>query len=142
MHTIYTGPINAFFDFCYGRLPYRSLRFEHEHYRDTACTQPVGTVNCPNDHSYTRVTEFKHITGQVHPGTSVMREYPCVEGEPYYPVPRPQNEMLYQRYKELAESTPAVSFVGRLAQYRYYNMDQVVAAALTSARKHPDTMTD
>ena len=96
----------------------------------SAGSQPTGTVNYPNDHAYTRITEFKYLTGETAPGTSIVREYPMAEGDPFYPIPRPENEALYQRYKALAEQTPEVSFVGRLAQYRYYNMDQVVGAAL------------
>jgi UDP-galactopyranose mutase len=133
-HVVYTGPIDAYFDYCFGRLPYRSLRFEHEHLADTAKFQPVGTVNYPNDHAYTRITEFKHLTGQQHAGTSIVREYPQAEGEPYYPVPRAENEALFKRYEDLAMREPGVTFVGRLAQYRYYNMDQVVGAALASSR--------
>lgn len=133
IHTVYTGPIDSYFGHRYGRLPYRSLYFEHEHLANTPHYQPVGTVNYPNRHRYTRITEFKHATGQVHPGTSIVREYPEAEGDPYYPVPRPENETLYQRYKALAKCEENVTFVGRLAQYRYYNMDQVVAAALKVA---------
>lgn len=129
-HTIYTGPIDAFFDYCYGRLPYRSLRFEHQHLAGVARYQPVGTVNYPNEHDFTRITEFKHLTGQRHEGTSIVREYPQAEGEPYYPIPRPENEELFKRYEMLAKERPDATFVGRLAQYRYYNMDQVVGAAL------------
>lgn len=127
---IFTGPIDAYFDYCFGRLPYRSLRFEHEHLAGTTRYQPVGTVNYPNDYDYTRITEFKHLTGQSHSGTSIVREYPGSTGEPYYPVPRPENQALYQRYAKLAEQEDHVVFVGRLAEYRYYNMDQVVARAL------------
>ena len=134
-HTIYSGPIDAFFDYRFGRLPYRSLRFEHEHLSDTACYQSVGTVNYPNDHLYTRITEFKHLTGQQHPGTSIVREYAQSEGDPYYPVPRPQNEALFKRYEALAHERANVTFVGRLAQYRYYNMDQCVGAALKAAEE-------
>ena len=132
---IYTGPIDTFFNYCYGPLPYRSLRFEHLHLGKTPRYQPVAVVNYPNEHDYTRVTEFKHLTGQSHPGTSIVREYPQAEGDPYYPIPRPENEALYQRYKALAASESDVFFVGRLAQYRYYNMDQVVAAALKTAER-------
>jgi UDP-galactopyranose mutase len=134
-HTVYTGPIDAWFDGRFGPLPYRSLQFRHEHLPTIDRFQPVGTVNYPNEHEYTRITEFKHLTGQAHSGTSIVREYPCAEGDPYYPIPRPENERLYQRYKELAELLADVTFVGRLAQYRYYNMDQVVAAALTAVEK-------
>ena len=129
-YTVYTGPIDAYFDYCYGKLPYRSLHFEHEHLAGVSRYQQVGTVNYPNQHAYTRITEFKHLTAQQHAGTSIVREYPRAEGDPYYPIPRPDNEQLYQRYKALADAEPNTIFVGRLAQYRYYNMDQVVAAAL------------
>ncbi|WP_223877957.1 UDP-galactopyranose mutase [Luteimonas sp. MC1825] len=132
-HVVYTGPIDAYFDHCYGRLPYRSLRFEHQHLAATARYQAVGTVNYPNDHAYTRITEFRHITGQEHAGTSIVREYPQDEGEPYYPVPRPENERLFKRYEALARNEAGTTFVGRLAQYRYYNMDQCVGAALKAA---------
>jgi len=129
-HTVYTGPIDVFYDHRFGHLPYRSLHFEHAHLPDTRQFQEVGTVNYPNDHEYTRITEFKHLTGQVCDGTSIVREYPRADGEPYYPIPRPENEALFKRYQELANREEGVSFVGRLAQYRYYNMDQVVGAAL------------
>ena len=132
-HVVYTGPIDAYFDYCLGPLPYRSLRFEHEHFADTSFYQSVGTVNYPNDFAFTRVTEFKHLTGQVHTGTSIVREYPQSAGDPYYPVPCPESEALYKRYASLAARESGVTFVGRLAQYRYYNMDQVVAAALKTA---------
>ncbi|HET7175338.1 MAG TPA: UDP-galactopyranose mutase [Gammaproteobacteria bacterium] len=134
-HVIYTGPIDAYFDYCYGRLPYRSLRFEHEHLADTRQFQETGTVNYPNDHAFTRITEFKHLTGQEHAGTSIVREYPQAEGDPYYPIPRTENEALFKRYEALSEKEPGVTFVGRLAQYRYYNMDQVVGAALAAAKQ-------
>ena len=129
-HVIYTGPIDAYFNFRFGKLPYRSLRFAHEHLPDIERYQNVGTVNFPNDHAYTRITEFKHLTGQSHPGTSIVTEYPESEGDPYYPIPRPENEELFKRYDTEARRAEGVSFVGRLAQYRYYNMDQVVGAAL------------
>ncbi|MBZ5711661.1 UDP-galactopyranose mutase [Nannocystis pusilla] len=127
---IYTGPVDEFFDHRHGKLPYRSLRFHHETY-DQAVYQPAPVVNYPNQHLYTRVTEFKYLTGQEHAKTSVVYEYPCDDGDPYYPVPRPENAELYRRYKALADATPGVHFTGRLATYRYYNMDQVVAQALT-----------
>lgn len=130
---VYTGPIDGYFDHCLGRLPYRSLRFETEHHANCPQFQPVGTVNYPNDHAYTRITEFKHLTGQSHTGTSIVREYPQAEGDPYYPVPRAENEALFKRYQALAAAEPDTCFVGRLAQYRYYNMDQVVGAALKVA---------
>lgn len=132
-HVIYTGPIDAYFDHCHGPLPYRSLRFEHQHLPEVSQFQTVGTVNYPNDHDYTRITEFKHLSGETHAGTSIVREYPEAEGDPYYPIPRPENEALFKRYAALADQQTGVTFVGRLAQYRYYNMDQIVAAALKAA---------
>lgn len=130
VHTVYSGPVDEFFGHRLGKLPYRSLRFEHLHLADVEQLQPVGTVNYPNDHAYTRITEFKHLTGEQHRGTSIVRELPQAEGDPYYPIPAAANEALYQRYRELAEQAVNTTFIGRLAQYRYYNMDQVVAAAL------------
>jgi UDP-galactopyranose mutase len=127
---IYTGPVDGFFDYRYGKLPYRSLEFKHETLNE-AVHQPQAVINYPNEHLYTRVTEFKYLTGQEHPKTSVVYEYPKAEGDPYYPVPRPENAELYKQYKALADATPDVHFVGRLATYKYYNMDQVVAQALT-----------
>ena len=136
--TVYTGPIDAYFGHRYGKLPYRSLRFEHEHLAGCEQYQPVGTVNYPNDQDYTRITEFKHLSGQQHAGSSIVREYPTADGDPYYPIPRPENEALYKRYAALADAEPAVEFIGRLAQYRYYNMDQVVASALAMTQKLTD----
>lgn len=128
-HLIYTGPVDAFFDYRYGMLPYRSLRFQHETH-DTPVYQSAPVINYPNEYAYTRVTEFKYLTGQEHPKSSIVYEYPEEEGDPYYPVPCPENAALYRRYKALADATPEVTFVGRLATYKYYNMDQVVAQAL------------
>ncbi|HYO13865.1 MAG TPA: UDP-galactopyranose mutase [Thermoanaerobaculia bacterium] len=127
---IYTGPVDEYFDYRFGKLPYRSLKFEHETVNQEQ-VQPVAVVNYPNEHLYTRVTEFKHLTGQEHLKSSVVYEYPQSEGDPYYPVPRPENAELYKKYEALAEETPDVTFVGRLATYKYYNMDQVVAQALS-----------
>lgn len=129
-HTIYTGPIDKYFGLCHGPLPYRSLRFEHKHHANFESKQSVGTVNYPNDYEYTRITEMKKLTGQKHPGTSLITEYPSAEGDPYYPIPRKENQELYKKYVEMAEREKQVSFTGRLAEYKYYNMDQVVASAL------------
>jgi UDP-galactopyranose mutase len=128
---IYSGPIDEYFDFRYGTLPYRSLEFRFETH-DMPEYQPVPVVNYPNDYAYTRITEFKYLTGQEHAKTTIVYEHPTAEGDPYYPVPRPENAQLYKRYKTLADSTPHTHFVGRLATYKYYNMDQVVAQALAT----------
>ena len=130
-HLIYTGPIDEFFDYRFGPLEYRSLKFEFKTF-DRARLLPVAVVNYPNEHAYTRVTEFKHLTGQAHPKTSVVYEYPQADGDPYYPVPSPETAALYRKYKELADGTRGVHFVGRLATYKYYNMDQVVGQALAT----------
>ncbi len=136
---IYTGPIDEFFGFSFGKLPYRSLDFELET-REVEWAQPVAVVNHPNDYLYTRVTEFKHLTGQVHPKTTLVYEYPRAEGDPYYPVPRPENAEIYKRYKALADATDGVRFVGRLATYKYYNMDQVTAQALAVFNRFKDSL--
>jgi UDP-galactopyranose mutase len=127
---IYTGPVDEFFDCRYGKLPYRSLEFRHETI-ERPIYQPAPVVNYPNEQAYTRITEFKYLTGQEHPKTGIVYEYPRAEGDAYYPVPRPENQELYKQYQALAEATPGVHFVGRLATYKYYNQDQVVAQALT-----------
>lgn len=126
---VYTGPVDEFFDFQFGKLPYRCLEFKHETL-NRAQYQPVAVVNYPNDYEFTRVTEFKHLTGQEHPKTSIVYEYSRAAGDPYYPIPRRENAQIYQQYQALAEET-GVHFVGRLATYKYYNMDQVAAQALT-----------
>ena len=132
---VYTGPIDEYFGHRYGRLPYRSLRFEHRTL-PVAWHQQVAVVNYPDEAvPYTRVTEYKHLTGQDAPVTSVTFEYPAAEGDPYYPIPRPENQALFKRYEALALAEPDVVFVGRLATYRYYNMDQVVGQALATYRK-------
>ncbi len=133
-HMIYTGPIDNFFNYCYGPLPYRSLNFKFETI-EAEFYQPTGTVNYPNEHAYTRITDFKYLTGQKHHKTTVVYEYPVAEGDPYYPVPRPENAEIYKKYQQLASSMTNTFFVGRLATYKYYNMDQVVAQALTLFKK-------
>lgn len=129
-HLIYCGPIDEYYEFRFGHLPYRSLRFQHETVQQ-AEYQPVAVVNFPDQSvPYTRITEYKHLTGQTHPLTSISYEFPCDDGDPYYPVPRPENAELYKRYKALADETANVTFLGRLGTYKYYNMDQVVGQAL------------
>ena len=127
---IYTGPIDYFFDYCYGKLPYRSLDFKFETF-DADLVQPTGTINYPNEHLYTRTTEFKYLTGQKHHKTTVVYEYPKAEGDPYYPIPRKENTDLYKRYQVRSQGLKNIYFTGRLASYKYYNMDQVVAQSLS-----------
>jgi UDP-galactopyranose mutase len=131
---IYTGPVDEYFEYRHGPLPYRCLEFKHETHQKTVF-QPAPVVNYPNENPYTRITEFKYLTGQEHPLTSIVYEFPRAEGDPYYPIPRPDNAALYKKYAALAAETPDVHFVGRLATYRYYNMDQVVGQALTTFKK-------
>jgi UDP-galactopyranose mutase len=128
---IFTGPIDEFFEFKLGKLPYRSLRFEHRHINQE-WFQPVATINYPQDQDYTRITEYKHLTGQKHPQTSITYEYPSATGDPYYPIPREENMKLLHGYEQMARVFPNVWFCGRLATYRYYNMDQVVGQALST----------
>jgi UDP-galactopyranose mutase len=131
---IYTGPIDEYFDHRFGALPYRSLRFEHLTV-DEERHQPVAVVNYPQAEPYTRITEYKHLTGQVHPKTSITYEFPAATGEPYYPVPCEASAALFRRYEKLARSLADVWFVGRLATYRYYNMDQIVGQALATFKR-------
>jgi UDP-galactopyranose mutase len=132
---IFTGPIDEFFNHRFGRLPYRSLSFRHETL-DQEWFQPVGTVNYPDESiPYTRISEYKHLTGQRSARTTITYEFPKDSGDPYYPVPKPENQALFKRYEALALATPDVDFVGRLATYRYYNMDQVVGQALSKFRR-------
>ena len=144
---VYTGPIDEFYDFRFGRLPYRSLRFEHQSYEGAELAarapvsgkpgfwQPVVQINYPGSEPYTRTVEIKHVTGQDCPNTTVVREYPADQGDPFYPLPTPDSRKLYHRYRALADREPNTSFIGRLATYRYYNMDQVVAMALAEYRR-------
>lgn len=136
---IFTGPVDEFFDWKLGKLPYRSLRFEHRTV-DVEQFQPVAVVNYPQTEDYTRITEYKHLTGQTAPRTSLTYEYPTDVGDPYYPVPRAENEALYKRYEALAKARDDVWFVGRLATYRYYNMDQVVGQALATFKRIQESL--
>jgi UDP-galactopyranose mutase len=134
-HIVYTGPIDEYFDFRFGKLPYRSLRFDHQTL-DQEQFQEVAVVNYPCEEvPFTRISEYKHLTGQQSPVTTVTYEYPSAEGDPYYPIPRPENQELFKRYEALADATDDVTFVGRLATYRYYNMDQIVGQALATFRR-------
>ncbi|WP_194973919.1 UDP-galactopyranose mutase [Aquiflexum lacus] len=131
---IYSGPIDAYFDYCFGKLPYRSIDFKSQTI-DSENYQAVGTVNYPMSQAYTRITEFKHLTGQKHDKTSIVYEYPTADGDPYYPIPRKENTEIYNQYKTLADSEPNTFFTGRLGTYKYYNMDQVVAQSLALFKK-------
>lgn len=131
---IYTGPIDAYFDFQYGKLPYRSINFDFQTLQQENY-QAVGTVNYPTSQLYTRITEFKHLTGQKSDATTIVFEYPTAEGDPYYPIPRKENQELYNKYRDLAAELPDVYFTGRLGTYKYYNMDQVVAQSLALYKK-------
>lgn len=135
---IYTGKIDELFNYQYGELPYRSLRFEYDTY-DQQYKQLVGQLNSPNSYDYTRITEFKHLTGQKHPKTTLAREYPqsYVHGEniPYYPIIKEENQKKYKEYKKLADQLERVHLVGRLAEYKYYDMDAVIATALKLYKK-------
>jgi UDP-galactopyranose mutase len=134
-HLIYTGPIDEYFDHRFGKLPYRSLKFDHQTLEQDRF-QETGTVNYPApDVPYTRISEYKHLTGQQHPLTTITYEFPSAEGDPYYPIPRAENQELFKRYEALADDTDDVTFVGRLATYRYYNMDQIVGQALATFRR-------
>ena len=130
---IFTGPVDEYFDHCYGKLPYRSIDFKFETL-DRETFQRTGTINYPNDYDFTRITEFKYLTGQEHKKTTVVYEYPTSDGDPYYPIPRPENNELYKKYQQLALNSDTI-FAGRLATYKYYNMDQVVAQSLSIFKK-------
>jgi len=134
-HLVFTGPIDEYFGYRFGKLPYRSLHFRHETV-DQEWYQPVAVVNYPSEEvPYTRITEYKHLTGQQAAKTSLTWEYPAPAGDPYYPIPREENQALFKRYEALAIAQTDVTFVGRLATYRYYNMDQVVGQALATYRR-------
>jgi UDP-galactopyranose mutase len=137
-HLVYTGPIDGYFDFEYGPLPYRSLEFElfNEATPGGHLVQPTATINFPNeDVPWTRVTEYRHLTGQLHDSSTLAVEYPRTEGDPFYPIPSDDTRRLYKRYEARAAGLAEVTFVGRLARYQYLNMDQVVAQALAAFTK-------
>ncbi len=137
--TLYTGPLDAWFGQDEGALPYRSLRFVEET-RPAFGAQPCGTVNFPNDHAYTRTTEMGWLTGETAGATTLVSEYPQDyrpgENEPFYPVPTAAAETLADRYRRRAEALAGQTwFAGRLADYRYYNMDQAAARAMALVEK-------
>jgi UDP-galactopyranose mutase len=149
-HLVYTGPIDEYFEYAHGHLPYRSLRFELKSYTEEQLKdresisgkkgfwQPAMQVNYPNEEDFTRIVEIKHATGQACANTTIVKEYPedySLGKEQYYPVPANDSDEIYQKYKVMADMEKNVSFIGRLATYRYYNMDQVVGMALKEAEK-------
>lgn len=126
---IYTGPTDEFYQYKYGKLSYRSIRFKFETF-DREDYQEAPVVNYPNDYDFTRITEFKKLTWQEHKKTTICKEFPCSEGEPYYPFPTKECKAQYALYEEEMKKEKDVIFIGRLAEYRYYNMDAVVRRAL------------
>lgn len=134
-YIIYTGPIDKYFNNTYGKLNYRSIHFEHRKLGNNKFFQKVGTVNYPNDFAYTRITEFKHLTGQKSEKTSIVYEFPTRDGDPYYPVINNKNITINKKYNQLKEKQNNTFFIGRLAQYKYLNMDQVVREALDISKK-------
>lgn len=136
MQTVWTGPIDQYFDYCFGPLPYRSLTFHHQTYPGRELRQPCPQINYPALwQPFTRTIEWRHITGQDCDATTITTEFPSGEGEPYYPVPSPDARALYKRYEDLARKEPNVLFLGRLATYQYLNMDQVVGQAMAAFRR-------
>ncbi len=133
-YIVYTGPIDEYFNYKYGILQYRSLKFKHLYFQRDQF-QPVAVVNYPGKQKYTRITEYKHITGQKVSGTSICIEYPECTGEPYYPVPIPQQKMIYDLYAKLAETLGNITFTGRLGSYKYINIDQAIMRALKCVEK-------
>ncbi|MCL2567386.1 MAG: UDP-galactopyranose mutase [Alphaproteobacteria bacterium] len=131
---VYTGKLDEFFDYKHGKLPYRSLRFELESFEKEQY-QIAPVINYPNDYDFTRITEYKYLTGQASDNTTISREYPQEEGEPYYPVPNDYSKEIVEKY--LLESTKLknVYFLGRLAEYKYYNMDYVIASSISKFKE-------
>ena len=135
--TIYTGPIDEYFNYSLGRLPWRSLNFEFKQY-DQEFKQHCLSINYPNDFAYTRSVEIKHITRQKHHATVVSYEYSSAEGDPYYPVPSEESKALHSKYEELALKEPDTVFAGRLATYSYIDMDTTIEQALALASALPE----
>ncbi len=130
--TVYSGPIDSYFGYKLGRLPWRSLEFHFEPFQKQT-VQPCVQINYPNEYEYTRTAEIKHITRQQIDTTVVSYEYPRSYGDPYYPAPAPENRILYQQYEYLAreeQKKNKVFFAGRLARYTYINTDEAVQMAL------------
>lgn len=135
---LYTGAVDELFNGCFGPLPYRTVRMEFEHL-EVERFQSAAVVNYPNEEDFTRITEFKTLTGERCATTTILREYPQAyapgRGEPYYPVASADSESLYERYSEKAKQHPNLFLCGRLAEYRYYNMDQCIARAMEAAQE-------
>lgn len=126
---IYTGPIDYFYNYKFGKLLYRSIRFQFETYNQESY-QPASSTRYPMDYDYTRVTEFKKMTGQVHPKTTILKEFPCFGEEPFYPYPTQKWKRIADKYRKMAQKEENIIFLGRLAEYKYYDMDDVIRKAL------------
>ncbi len=132
---IYTGPIDYFFDYQFGKLPYRSIKFEMKNYNKEKFQEAAVINYVESKPKQTRVTEYKYLTGQQNKSTTISKEFPQKTGEPYYPIPTIENQKLYKKYKSETAKLKNVKFCGRLAEYRYFNMDQVVANSLIKFEK-------
>ena len=142
---IYTGHIDYYFDYMFGHLPYRTLEFKFETINniniESSYFQEKAQINYPNDYDFTRITEFKHLTAQKSNCSTIAYEYPMAydhkqkEIDPYYPIPKEENAILFNKYKAEADKLENVIFLGRLADYKYYNMDQTIGVALQTFEK-------
>lgn len=135
--TVYTGPLDEYFGCCYGPLPWRSLAFDFR-LVEKEFVQPNVQINYPNKEPYTRTVEIKHVTRQAHPHTVLCYEYPRADGDPFYPIPTKSSYDLYERYRAMAvkeAEDKQVYFCGRLAEYKYFNTDEVIERALHTFRQ-------
>jgi UDP-galactopyranose mutase len=132
---IYTGPIDYFFDYKYGKLPYRSIKFEFKNYSNRYLQACAVYNYVQKDVEFTRVCEYKHLTNQPSDSSTLSYEYPSFEGEPFYPIPTEENKRLYSLYKKESEQLKTVIFCGRLAEYQYYNMNQVIVNSLNIIKR-------
>ncbi len=127
---IYTGPIDYFFDYKFGKLPYRSIKFKWENLEVEKHLKATSYNFVCNKKKYTRITEHKYLTGQRANSTTISKEFPQMKGDPFYPIPNSDNNLLFEKYKKETEKLENIEFIGRLAEYKYYNMDQVIGRVL------------